>query len=197
MDAFERLVTVNRFNPPASIPLSISLTHNLDKQWCDEMSRAMMKRFKWSICEATSTLHELLPEKMGRYMFVWRMPFRMPSKIPTDHFRVVLYVGQAGGESEASTLQTRYRQEYAKIVGVSPESIWTPEPKTRQEKLSRFLNLRDLEFWYHDNVSDCNLLKSFETALISVFNPPANTVGRMSGSSATVMGTIGKPIPAF
>ena len=161
------------------------------------MSRSMMKRSQWQICEATSSLHELLPNKMGLYMFVWRMPFPMPSTTSMDRFRVVLYVGQAGGESVASTLQSRYRQEYSKIVGMSPESLWTQEPKTRLEKLQRFLNLRDLEYWYHDNVSDCNLLKSFESVLISVFNPPANTIGRTGGNSASVMGTLGKPIPAF
>jgi hypothetical protein len=198
MDAFERLVTVNRSNTAGPICIQLPLTNVLDKRWCEEMSRTIMMRSKWTVCEATSNLHEILPPKMGLYMFVWKIPFPMPStKLADSHFRTIVYIGQAGGKSTENTLQKRYRQEYSSIVGCHPESLWINEPKSRQEKLRRYLNLRDLEFWYHDHLNDWTLLEFFENQLISIYNPPANTIGKDSGSNRSFAATLGKAIPAF
>jgi hypothetical protein len=198
MDAFERLVTVNRSNPAGHVSIRIPLTNILDKRWCEEMSRSIMMRSKWTVCEATSTLHETLPAKMGLYMFVWKIPFPMPcTKFTDSHFRTIVYIGHAGGKSAENTLQKRYRQEYSTIVGCYPESLWSTEPKTRDEKLRRFLNLRDLEFWYHEHMNDWALLEVFENELISIYNPPANTNGKSSGSDSAFAATLGKAIPAF
>lgn len=198
MDAFERLVTVNRSNPAGVVSIQLPLTNILDKRWCAEMSRSIMKQFKWTVCEATSALHETLPSRMGLYMFVWKLPFPMPcTKFTDHHFRTIVYIGHAGGKSTENTLQKRYRQEYAAIVGGHPESLWGPEPKTREEKLRRFLNLRDLEFWYHEHLSDWELLEVFENELISIYNPPANTIGKNSESARAFAASLGKAIPAF
>ncbi len=196
MDAFERLITVNRYNPPLPLELEVPLVHALDKQWCSQMSRSMMKNFKWTICEATETLHELLPSKRGLYMFVWRIAFPFPcTKLGEHFFRIVLYVGQAGADSPDNTLQKRYRQEYASIVGRHPETLWQSNSSSREDKLRRMFSLRDLEYWYHDNLIDSSFLKTYEQVLISLFSPPANTQGVNVGG--TLNGTLGKAIPAF
>lgn len=196
MDAFDRLLTVNRLNAPDPIDFCIPLDLAIDKSWCEQTSRSIMGTGKWTIFAATPNLADHLPEKSGLYMFVWKIPFSFPSEKLSDHFfRLVLYVGQAGADTTGNTLQRRYKQEYASIVANEPQSLWNADSSNRVSRLKRHLNLRDLEFWYHE-VGQTDLLLAFETSLIKLFNPPANS--QFAQRRATALpGRIGRAIPAF
>lgn len=198
MDAFDRLVLVNRYNEPEPLKLSLPLGQLLDKAWCTQMSRSVMTQFEWTICEATNSLADQLPEKSGLYMFVWRIPFPFPStKLGKHFFRMIVYIGQAGAQNSGNTLQQRYRQEYASIVGQNPDAIWQTESPTRKDRLKRALNLRDLEFWYHDSVPGTSLLLEFERTLIDLFRPTANTQGIGTQDAPRLQAKLGHAIPAF
>jgi hypothetical protein len=129
-------------------------------------------------------------------MFVWRIPFAFPSsKLPNHFFRVALYIGQAGGKDTGNSLKLRYKQEYSSIVSKHPQALWDTQTNDRVTRLRRCLNLRDLEFWYHD-VSHTDLLLAFEESLIKLFNPPGNS-HFSSRDSSTVRAKLGRAIPAF
>lgn len=196
MDAFDRLVTVNRLNPPDPIEFCIPLDLAIDKSWCEQASRSITGSGKWTVFAATANLTDHLPEKSGLYMFVWKIPFAFPNDKLVDHFfRMVVYVGQAGAEATGNTLQRRYKQEYASIVAQDPQSLWNADSSNRESRLKRHLNLRDLEFWFHE-VGRTDLLLAFETSLIQLFNPPANV--QFAKRRATVLSAkIGRAIPAF
>jgi hypothetical protein len=196
MDAFDRLVTVNRHNPPPPLELCLPLELAIDRQWCENTVRAFMGTRKWEVFEATDSLADQLPNKSGIYMFVWRVPFRFPTqKLKDHHFRFIVYIGQAGGNGSGNSLQSRYKGEYGGIVGKSPISVWDAVADSRESRLSRYLNLRDLEFWYHE-IGETDLLSAFEETLIKLFNPPANFQFAQRGA-ATLKGKLGRAIPAF
>jgi hypothetical protein len=196
MDAFERLVIVNRYNAPEPLEISFPLDLAIDKPWCEQTSRAIAGRTKWEICEATETLAEQLPDRPGLYVFVWRIPFAFPSaKLANHYFRVAIYIGQAGGKDTGNTLKSRYQQEYSSLVSRHPQALWDTQANDRISRLRRYLNLRDLEFWYHE-VIQSDLLLAFEESLIKLFNPPGNSqfTGR---SPSSVRAKLGRAIPAF
>jgi hypothetical protein len=114
------------------------------------------------------------------------------------HMRSVLYVGQAGADNTTGTLRKRYRDEYASIVGADPESLWRADMANRPSRLARVLNLRHLEYWHIVNNSRDHL-RSYETQLIRLFNPPGNTQSASGGreSSKAISAIIRQPIPAF
>jgi hypothetical protein len=156
-----------------------------------------MRSNKWTINEATEALVDHLPDRSGLYMFVWRIPFPFPThtNLAEHHFRVIVYVGQAGGRHSGNTLQKRYRQEYARIVGTHPEVLWQNEGETRDDRIERVLNLRDLEYWYHDNISETDTLEFYENQLIALFGPKGNSKGNSSDGRLTAR--LGKAVPAF
>ena len=151
---------------------------------------------KWEIREATDSLGDHLPEKAGLYMFVWRIPFRFPTKKLNDHFfRIIVYIGQAGSGDTGNSLQQRYKKEYAAIVCQDPQALWKDDVSNRASRLKRYLNLRDLEFWYHE-IGQTDLIGAFEESLIKLFNPPANS--QFAQRNATNLSArLGRAIPAF
>jgi hypothetical protein len=199
VDAFERLAVVNRYNPPPPLQLSLPLGEAIDCAYCEHISRSLLAKGKWQVHEATKTLAEHLPDEPGLYLFVWRFPFPMPTNTDKSmHMRSVLYVGQAGADNTTGTLRKRYRDEYASIVGADPESLWTEDMANRSSRLTRILNLRHLEYWHIVNQSRDHL-RSYESQLIRLFNPPGNTqsANGCRESSKTISATIRQPIPAF
>ena len=90
MDAFDRLVIVNRHNAPIPVELSFPLELAIDRPWCELTSRSIVGNGKWEILEATESLADHLPSKAGLYMFVWKIPFSFPtSQLGNHFFRIV------------------------------------------------------------------------------------------------------------
>ena len=199
MDAFDRLVLVNRANPPPPLTLALPLVPALDRNWCEVMSRSVLANGKWTVMEATTGLADHLPDQSGLYLFIWRIPFPMPTqRDPSMHFRTVLYVGQAGAQHDTGTLKKRYATEYAAIINDSPNSIWSSDMSSRASRLSKLLSLRHLEYWYTVTPAREHLLL-YEDALISLFNPPGNTNSSpLSGAELKpVKAKMRPPVPAF
>ncbi len=199
MDAFDRLILVNRANPPPPLTLALPLVPALDRHWCEVMSRSVLANGKWTVMEATAGLAGHLPDQSGLYLFVWRIPFPMPTQRDSSmHFRTVLYVGQAGAKHDTGTLKKRYATEYAAIINNSPNAIWSSDMSSRESRLSKLLSLRHLEYWYTVTPEREHLLL-YENALISLFNPPGNTKSSpLSGAETKpIRATIRQPVPAF
>lgn len=148
---------------------------------------------RWERMKAVESLGASLPEAKGVYMFVW-MPdfcFRFASQPAMERLHWVLYVGKAGTEGGTyDTIKHRYLSEYSKYVGKDPSCLWEhPPPTNREQRLSRYLTLRPLEYWFLSvaKVSDIEL---FERKLIRLLQPPLN---RQHGPKIRP----GKPVPAF
>ena len=125
----------------------------------------------------------MLPESPGLYMFVWRPWFQFklaetsavagPTKANT--ISQILYIGQAGASDtgQGSTLRERYKS-YRRHIRADPKVLWTPTMQMTRPQLSRYLALRPLEYWF-TVVEDRQQIKSLESRLIRMFNPPMNT----------------------
>lgn len=136
----------------------------------------------WEAYEATERLWEMLPDSPGLYMFVWRPWFRFdvaetsaaagPPK--PDSVSQILYIGQAGAsnENQGNTLKQRYKS-YRRHIRADPKILWTPSQPMTRPQLSRYLALRPLEYWF-TVVEDRSEIKSLETRLLAMFNPPMN-----------------------
>ncbi|MGW5610152.1 hypothetical protein ACWEWI_29515 [Streptomyces sp. NPDC003753] len=133
----------------------------------------------WDSVLATEDLHRSLPDEPGLYMFVWRPSIRLAMADQTESsFHQVLYIGQAGGSGQrGNTLKNRYR-DYRRHLRGNPEDLWTREPPTsRTGRLTHYLSLRPLEFWYA-TVEDRSVIKNLEARLINLYNPPINNQSR-------------------
>jgi hypothetical protein len=82
------------------------------------------------------------------------------------------------------------------MIEASPESIWNRNVTGRKARMRRLLNLRDLEYWYHE-VTPLEHIPQFEEILIHVFNPPGNIVHATSSRVSTFTAKLVSPIPAF
>lgn len=163
------------------------------------MSRSVLANGKWTVMEATTGLADHLPDQSGLYLFIWRIPFPMPTqRDPAMCFRAVLYVGQAGAQHDTGTLKKRYAAEYATIINRSPIAIWNSDMSSRASRLAKLLSLRHLEYWYTVTPAREHLLL-YEDALISLFNPPGNTKSSpLSGAELKpIKARMRQPVPAF
>lgn len=195
MDHLSSLLTVNRDNAPDPLELCLPLDRTLDETWCQQTAGSILGNRHWNRRAATAELAPLLPDKAGLYMFVWKCRFPMPLENDKDYrFRYVLYVGKAGEATGASTLRKRYESGYSRIIGKCPESIWKRDARSRDELLDRFLNLKDLEYWFTE-CGNIEHLEFHEATLIKVFNPPGNT--HFFKSSSSLRGKLKTAIPAF
>lgn len=147
----------------------------------------------WEKLQATDGLAASLPDDPGLYMFVWRPTFGLTMSDGTESkFHQILYIGQAGGaKQQGNTLRNRYK-DYRKHLRGNPEDLWVAEPPTtRAGRLTHFLTLRPLEFWF-TTVGDRSLIENLESRLINLYNPPANTQKR-----PRLRGHIGNRQPAL
>jgi hypothetical protein len=154
----------------------------LDKENCQQLA-ADLREFatSWEIHRATEDLGAALPDKPGLYMFVWRPPFEFHVESAHRHgsFPQILYIGQAGGApgDHGNTIRLRYK-EYRRHLRGNLEDLWTQdEPMTRNQRLTRYLSLRPMEFWCA-TVADRSRIEGLEKRLIRLYNPPLNDRGR-------------------
>ncbi|MEV1046059.1 hypothetical protein [Streptomyces sp. NPDC049916] len=133
----------------------------------------------WEHALAVESLGDALPDEAGLYMFVWRPSISLAMADDTrSSFHQVLYIGQAGGSGQrGNTLRNRYK-DYKKHLRGNPEHLWTEEPPTtRVGRLTHYLALRPLEFWFA-TVEDRAKIKNLEARLITLYNPPLNNQNR-------------------
>jgi hypothetical protein len=195
MDELDKLLDVNRDNPPGPLELCLPLDRVLDVRWSTEVSKSILAGKEWTRMAATSALGGFLPEKPGLYMFIWRCPFPTPlNDDPLNRFSYVLYVGKAGSSDSTGTIKNRYTNEYAHLIGKYPGALWLRDTQTREQRLKRILNLRDLEFWFVDSIKT-DEIEFHETTLIRIFNPPGNN--QFKKSAVHLSGKLQKAISAF
>ncbi|MER6000864.1 hypothetical protein ABT120_20010 [Nonomuraea angiospora] len=133
----------------------------------------------WEVHVAVASLRDILPDQPGLYMFVWRPSIRLAMADNSQaSFHQVLYIGQAGGSGQrGNTIRNRFR-DYCKHLRGDPEALWTQEaPTTRTARLTHYLALRPLEFWFA-TVEDRSKIKNLESRLINLYNPPLNNQNR-------------------
>lgn len=133
----------------------------------------------WEAHVAAESLTDVLPEQPGLYMFVWRPSIRLVMADETESsFHQVLYIGQAGGSGQGgNTIRNRFK-DYRKHLRGDPEALWTQEPPTtRTARLTHYLALRPLEFWF-STVEDRSKIRNLESRLINLYNPPLNSQSR-------------------
>ena len=150
----------------------------LDQEFCSELEDSLYKLGGcWERLPATKETYKRIPEFSGLYMFVWNPFFRLRSESNYFNTRRILYVGKSNTPS--MTLKTRYRSEYSKITGDDYAVHWVMEkPKNRNDRLTKYLNLDDLEYWFLTSECVNEEIDRLEIDLIKLFNPPANLHGR-------------------
>ena len=150
----------------------------IDAVHCSSISKLIHRNgAMWERHLATPTLGESLPDKKGLYMFVWKPQLKLEVENPRHTFQPswVVYVGKAGIDGGThDTVRHRYQTEYSKYVGKDPSALWSSAASdSRHERLSRYLTLRPLEYWFLP-VMDPTQLHHLERSLIKIINPPAN-----------------------
>lgn len=115
-------------------------------------------------------------------MFVWRPWFRFrvaetPQGAPPERpesVSQILYIGQAGayGDDTGGTLRERYKS-YRRHLRADASCLWQSSSLSTRHHLMRYLTLRPLEYWF-TTVDDRSQIKSLETRLLAMFNPPMN-----------------------
>ncbi|MFJ9915541.1 hypothetical protein [Actinacidiphila glaucinigra] len=179
-EALARSVIRHSIEPTPALEIQLGITPMLDipahRVLQDDLR---MHASLWDSVLATEDLHRSLPDEPGLYMFVWRPSIRLAMADQTESsFHQVLYIGQAGGSGQrGNTLKNRYK-DYRRHLRGNPEDLWTREPPTsRAGRLTHYLSLRPLEFWYA-TVEDRSLIKNLEARLINLYNPPINNQNR-------------------
>ena len=186
-------LALNRSFGVPTLAFDVRLSYLLDKEHCQQISKSV-ERYGgyWEIRKATSSLWKQLPSKSGIYMFVWvpDLAMRLAQESSRIDLKWILYVGRAGDVDSSNTIKERYRAEYSKYVGGDPSILWEESaPKTREERLKRYLTLSPMQYWYLE-VEEKRHLPKIEKQLIKLFSPPLN---RQGGPRIKT----GKPIEAF
>jgi hypothetical protein len=173
---FQQLIRARRDEPAHLLQFAPCVERLLDGDLCESVVRIMQSLgVCWERYPAHDALDSQLPDERGVYMFVWRP--RIAFAFSTSYQQSlpwILYVGKAGtAGGVADTLPVRYRT-YRRYIGKSPSSLWDRiPPKTREERLSRYLTLRPLEYWFV-TVEELDEIRRLEKHLIKLFRPPIN-----------------------
>ena len=175
-DEFQQLIRTRRDEPAVPLHFAPCVDRLLDGDLCESVTRITRKHgVFWERYLAHDSLDSQLPAERGVYMFVWRPRISFSfSATQQQTLPWILYVGKAGTkEGVADTLPARYKS-YRRYIGRSPSCLWdrTP-PRTREERLSRYLTLRPLEYWFA-TVADIDEISRLEKHLIKLFRPPIN-----------------------
>lgn len=195
-EALARMVQRHREEDSPALPIEVGLLRMLDVTSCQQLDLDLREfASPWEIHQATENLASVLPDEPGLYMFVWRPQFQFAVDGRPTHgsFPQLLYIGQAGASQADSgnTIRRRYK-EYTRYLRANPEGLWTDsEPKTREQRLSRYLPLRPMEFWCC-TVADRGRIRGLEKRLIRLWNPPLNDSDRPK-----LRGRLGTPRAAW
>ena len=169
------LVAKHRDRDSPMLSVDLALQRLLDTSDCRALQDTLTAvGGSWEAHTASERLYENLPSQPGVYMFVWRPPFYFDVDAGRRSFDLtqVLYVGRAGGTSQ-NTLRERYK-DYRKYLRGDPAQLWEDgEPLTRPARLTRYLTLRPLEYWFMV-IDQPGEVDSAEERLIRILNPPLN-----------------------
>ena len=183
----EECVARHRHERPPAINLNFPVFPNLDVAMCGVVTADLANvGTHWECSLAVKDLWQMLPAQSGLYMFVFRSPLELKMEAHSHRPSWVLYVGRAGSESSTNTIKSRFREAYSKHLGGNPDELWSNEtPPNREERLSRYLRIYPIEFWWLP-VSDRSKIKMLEDHLIKLLDPLIN-IGqklRLKASSA-------------
>jgi len=192
-EEFNTIVHKYRDEPAGSLEFLPSVARLIDTDHCKHLTQILHSdNQKWERKLAVDNLHTSLPTVRGVYMFVWRPHVQFyiePESVERPLW--ILYVGKAVTEGGThDNIKCRYQTEYSRYVGKDPSTLWSGTPAvSREGRLSRFLTLRPLEYWFLavSNVRDISVI---ERQLIRVFRPPLNRQHR-------AVLRPGQPQPAF
>jgi len=194
-DCLKRALERHRDDDPPRLEFSVPLDRLMDTEHC-RMLAADIERvapYGWEIVKATATAWRKIPASPGLYIFVWQPTFELQVATPSDRrmaFPWVLYVGKAGDGKNRNTLKSRYKGEYAGLVGSDPEVLWSDPPANREDRLRHYLSIVPLQFWYCA-IEDGSAIHALEKRLFTLFAPPLNMIG------SPRLRPVGKPRPAF
>jgi hypothetical protein len=173
---FQQLIRARRDEPAVPLHFAPCIERLVDRDLCESVLRITQTLgVCWERYMAHDTLDSQLPAERGVYMFVWR-PGISFSFTATQQQTLpwILYVGKAGtSEGVADTLPARYKT-YRRYIGKSPVLLWNRiPPRTREERLARYLTLRPLEYWFI-TMKEVSEISRLEKHLIKLFRPPIN-----------------------
>ena len=165
----------HREDPPAGIPSVLPIHHQMDRQFCEVVTKDLAKYCThWETRLATPTLWQQLPAECGVYMFVFASSLSIQLTSEAFSPAWVLYVGRAGSANSTRTIKDRYKGEYCKFVGGDPEVLWKgAAPNRREDRLAYFLAIYPLKFWYA-TVADRDQIPMIEDRLIKLLAPTIN-----------------------
>jgi hypothetical protein len=195
-DRLNKALERHRDDDPPRLDFSVPLDRLMDAAHCRTLEDDIQQVAAdgWEVVKATPTAWRMIPASPGLYMFVWQPAFELHvATAPSGRitFPWVLYVGKAGDGINRNTLKSRYKDEYASLVGADPEVLWSTRPPTsRQARLTRFLSIVPLQFWYCA-IEDGSAIHALEKRLFTLFAPPLNTAG------SPRLRPVGKAGPAF
>ncbi|MFB9368955.1 hypothetical protein [Kitasatospora albolonga] len=178
-DTIARAVNRHRLGASPALEIQLGITPMLDVP-AHQVLQDDLKRLAspWERLKATEGIVDAIPDQPGLYMFVWSPSIKLSMADRTAaSFHQVLYIGHAGGAGQmGNTLRNRYR-DYRKHLRGNPENLWTREPPTnRHDRLTHYLALRPLEYWFA-TIDDRSMIKNLEERLLHLYNPPINIQG--------------------
>lgn len=170
-----RILAKNRNKDAPPLTFNFPPTLCLDQGYCEALSEELcIIGQEWEILPATPETYQRIPDQCGIYLFVWNPHFKLRSENGNHDLRQVLYVGKANATH--STLRSRYKQEYSKIIHSDLAVFWSSnDPKNREERLKKYLNLDVLEYWFLAVENTTAIIDDLESDLIKLLLPPANS----------------------
>jgi hypothetical protein len=174
----QQAIALHRDDTSVTLNFTPCLVRLLDNSHCQMVSESLRALGSdWEIRAAQPDLYYQLPMRSGLYMFVWNPDLKLTvadgPKIRT--FPWILYIGQAGAGSSTNTLRDRYKSTYAKLLSGDPNQLFASgAPANRYERLSRYLRLRPLEYWWKE-IPDQSIISRLEKALVAAIQPPLNS----------------------
>jgi hypothetical protein len=189
---YQQFVRVRRDEPATALQFMPCIERLVDDDLCSSVIHIMQaSAANWERYSAHDNLHTQLPDARGVYMFVWRPNIAFAfSATHQQSLPWILYVGKAGTTGGTTdTFPARFKT-YQKYIGKPPAGLWDRRPpQNREERLSRYLTLRPLEYWF-TAMDEATEIARLERHLIKLFRPPLNAQHARSLRP-------GRPIPAF
>jgi hypothetical protein len=171
------LILRHRDSPSPALPMQLPLLRLLDRPGCQMLRDDLAKHGQpWEMRTPAKRTWEMIPDKPGLYMFVWRPWFRFEVAAGrTLDLEQVLYLGQAGaGQYRQATLRGRYKSGYSKYFPGDPARLWDQRDIIqRHDRLESYLTLQPLEYWF-TVIEDREEIALLEDRLLQMLNPPIN-----------------------
>ena len=170
-----------RANPSVGLSFELPIYFQMDQDVCQVLTDEVYKHgAQWEVRTATPNLYQQIPACCGIYMFLFQSNFKFELANQLAFSPAwILYIGRAGSANSKSTLKDRYKGEYCRYIGESPEVLWNDTiPRNRKELLAKYLTIYPLQYWY-SIIEDRSKIEFIEDRLIKLLNPPLNRQNRL------------------